>query len=136
MNGEAVGVADEGGVADDRAVERDDGCETLDMELGQRAARASQCLLAVGPGDDQLGKHGVELAADHRAGFHTGVQSHAGTGRRCESVDRSGRGQEAAAGVFAVDPELEGVPARGGIFGDVQFLAVGDAELLENQINA
>ena len=76
-------------------------------ELGQRAARPVQRLFAGGAGDDQLGQHRVELAADDRAGLDTGVQAHAGAGRRVELGDGARRGQEAAAGVLAVDAELE-----------------------------
>ena len=59
-----------------------------------------------------------------------------GPGRRLELGDRAGRGQEAAAGVLAVDPELEGVPARRRVLGDVERLAVGDPELLQHQVDA
>ena len=50
--------------------------------------------------------------------------------------DRAGRRQEAASGVLAVDPELDGVSARGRVLGDVQRLAVGDLELLQHQVDA
>ena len=96
----------------DRAVERDDGGQALDVELGQRAPRPLQRLLAGGAGDDQLGQHRVELPADHRTGLHAGVQPHAGAGRRLELGDGAGGGQEAAAGVLAVDAELDRVAAR------------------------
>ena len=105
-------------------------------ELGQRAAGAGQRLLAGGAGDDQLGQHRVELAADHRAGLDAGVQPHAGAGRRLELGDGAGRGQEAAAGVLAVDAELDRVAARRRVLGDVQGLAVGDLELLQHQVDA
>jgi hypothetical protein len=36
VDGEAVVVTDERGIGDDRAVERDDGGQALDVELGQR----------------------------------------------------------------------------------------------------
>ena len=105
---EAVVVADERRVGHHGAVERDDGGQALDVELVQRAAGPLQRLLAGGAGDDQLGQHRVELAADHRAGLHAGVQPHTGAGRRLELGHRAGSGQEAAAGVLAVDPELDG----------------------------
>ena len=124
------------GSDDDRAVEREDRGQALDVELGQRAAGPLQRLLAGGAGDDQLGQHRVELAADHRTGLDAGVDAHAGAGRRLELGDRAGGGQEAAAGVLAVDAELEGVPARRRVLGDVERLAVGDAELLAHQVDA
>ena len=49
---------------------------------------------------------------------------------------RAGGGQEAAAGVLAVDAELDRVAARCRILGDVQRLAVGDAELFAHQVDA
>ena len=65
-----------------------------------------------------------------------GIQPDAGAARRLELGDRAGRGQEAAAGVLAVDPELDRVPARRRVLGDVQGLAVGDLELLQHQVDA
>ncbi len=107
---------------------------TWNSSSARRARASASC--AVGAVHDQLGQHRVELAADHRAGLDTGVQPHAGAGRRVELGHRAGGGQEAAAGVLAVDPELEGVAARRGILGQVQLLAVGDAELLAHQVDA
>ena len=48
----------------------------------------------------------------------------------------AGRRQEAAARVLAVDAELDRVPARCRILGDAQRLAVGDPELLADQVDA
>jgi hypothetical protein len=48
----------------------------------------------------------------------------------------SGCGQEAAAGVLAVDPELDRMSARRRVFRQIQLLAVGDAELLAHQVDA
>ncbi len=106
------------------------------MELVQRAPGPGQRLLAGGAVHDQLGQHRVELAADHRAGLHPGVQPHPGAAGRHELGHRTRGRQEAAAGVLAVDPELDRVPARGGVLGDVQGLAVGDLELLQHQVDA
>ena len=136
MHVELGAVTDEGGVRDDRTVERDDSGQALDDEFVQRAPRAGQRLLAGGAGDDQLGQHRVELAADHRAGLHAGVQPHAGAGRDVVAGDGSGGGQEPAAGVLAIDAELDRVPARGRVLGDGQRLAVGDLELLQHQVDA
>ena len=104
-------VADERRVRHHGAVERDDGGQAFDVELVQRPARARQRLLAGGAVHDQLGQHRVELAADHRTGLDTGVQPDAGPGGDVIPGDRAGRGQKAAAGVLAVDPEFDGVPA-------------------------
>ena len=59
-----------------------------------------------------------------------------GPGRRLELAHRAGGGQEAAAGVLAVDAELDRVAARRRVLGDVEGLAVGDAELLADQVDA
>ena len=106
------------------------------MELGQRAARTGQRLVARGAGDDQLGQHRVELSADHRAGLDARVQAHAGAGGDVVPGHRAGGGQEAAARVLAVDAELERVAARRRVLGDVEGLAVGDLELLTHQVDA
>ncbi|SKN13597.1 Uncharacterised protein [Mycobacteroides abscessus subsp. bolletii] len=136
VDGEAVLVADEGRVGHHGAVERDDGGQAFDVELGQCAPRAGEGLVAVAAGHDQLGQHGVELAADHGSGLNARIQAHAGTGRGVIHLDRSGGRQEVAAGVLAVDAELDRVATRLGVFGELQRLAVGDLELLEHQIDA
>ena len=112
MHAETVFVADERGVVHDHAVERQYGRHALDDDLGERAAAAFEGLVPVRAGDDQLGQHRVELAADHAAGLDTGVDAHAGPARRDELGHRARRGQEAAAGVLAVDAELDRVAAR------------------------
>ena len=86
-------------------------------------------------GDDELGQHRVERAADDVAGDDAGVEPDAGAGRRLEDGHDTGGGQEAAAGVLAVDPELEGVAGRGRVV-VAEGLAVGDAELLADQVDA
>ena len=50
--------------------------------------------------------------------------------------DRAGRGQEAAARVLAVDAELDRVARAARVGGEAQLLAVGDAELLADQVDA
>ncbi len=47
-----------------------------------------------------------------------------------------GCGQEAPARVLAVDAELDRVPAGGRILGEAQLVALGDAELLADQVDA
>src|SRR4029077_11755122 len=72
VDGETVAVADERRVGNHGAVKRDDGGQALDGELVERSTRTGQRLVAVGPADDQLGQHGVELAADDRTGLAPG----------------------------------------------------------------
>ncbi len=50
--------------------------------------------------------------------------------------DGAGRGEEAAARVLAVDPELDRVPARFQISCPAELLAIGDAELRTDQIDS
>ena len=110
--------------------------ESLDGELVQRPAGPLQRLLAGGAGDDQLGQHRVELTADHRTGLDACIHADARTLGRLELGDRAGGGQEAAARVLAVDAEFDRVPARRRVLGDVEGVAVGDAELLADQVDA
>src|SRR5574340_525921 len=132
---ETLTVADERRVGDDVPVERQDRGQTLDLVLGQGAGGALQCLFAGLTGDDQLGQHRVELATDDIALHDPGVHSHARARGLAVDGDRAGGGQETAAGVLAVDPELERVPARGRVLEDLELLAVGDAELLAHQVD-
>ena len=116
-------------------MERQHGGHAVDDELGQRPACAGQGLRAVLAGDDELGQHRVERSADDVAGLDAGVQPHARTGRRAE-VDHDARcGHEVAAGVLAVDPELDRVARRRGVDVAERFTA-GDAELLADQVDA
>ena len=65
-----------------------------------------------------------------------GVQAHARAGRaRACAVMRAGGGQEAAAGVLGVDPELDGVAARRRVV-VAELLAGGDPEHLAHQVDA
>ena len=100
-----------------------------------RRARSSASVARLA-GDDQLGQQRVERAADHRVALDAGVDAHARTGRLAVGRDRARGGQEVAARVLAVDPELERVPARGRVVVEAQLLALGDAELLAHEVDA
>ena len=115
--GLAVQFGGEGGVGDDGPVERQGGGQPADLELGQGPGGALQCLLAGGAGDDELAEQRVPGGADHRARLHAGVEPDAGPGGRLPGGDGAGRGQEAAAGVLGVDPELDRVAARARVAG-------------------
>ncbi len=114
-------LAGEGLVADDGPVERNHRRHALDDQLVQGPAGALQRLLAGGPGDDELGQHRVEGAGHLAAGLHAGVPPHARALRDLQPLHRSGRGHEVAAGVLGVDPELDAVPARRRVLGDLQL---------------
>jgi hypothetical protein len=51
-------------------------------------------------------------AADHITGDHSRVEAHPRAGRRLEHGDDSRCREEAAAGILAVDPKLDGVAGR------------------------
>ena len=72
---------------------------------------------------------------DAVAGCHAGIEADAGTAERLEHVDRAGLGQESATGVFAVDAELDRVTLGGRIV-VAELLALGDAELLADEVDA
>ena len=106
------GSLGEGRVADDRAVERERGGHALDDDLVQRAPGPLQRLVTGRAGDDELGQQRVEVAADDVAGVDAGVDPYARAGGQPQRGDGAGGGQEVAARVLAVDPELDGVAAR------------------------
>src|SRR5690606_21923857 len=111
------------------------GRQPFDDHLVQRAFAAFDGLLSVGAGDDHLGEHRVELAADDAAAFHTRVHPHAGALREHQLRHRAGRGQEVAARVLAVDTELDGVSARCRVLRVRQDSTLGDAELFPYQVD-
>ena len=61
-------------------MERDDRGQAFDLELGEGAAGAGQGLVAGRAGDDELGEHGVELAADHASRLRRRSRPDAGAG--------------------------------------------------------
>jgi hypothetical protein len=123
-------------VANAGSVEGQCGGHPVDDHLLQCPARALQRLGAALPGDDQLGQQRVERAADNGVPLDAGVDAHARTGRFAVGGDGARRRQEATARVLAVDAELEGVPAWLGVLLEAQLLALGDAELLADQVDA
>ncbi len=133
---EALAVADIRRVGDDVLVERQDRGHALDLVLGQGAGRAGERLVAVLAPHDQLGEHGVELAADGVTLLDARVHAHSGAGGLVVTGDGAGGGQEAATRVLAVDAELEGVATRGGVLGELEHLALGDLELLQDEVDA
>ena len=99
-----------------------------------RRERSIACC-AVVTGDDELGQQRVEVATDLVALPEATVHADAGAARRLPDGQRPGGGKEVAAGVLAVDAELDGVPAQRRVV-VAELLAVGDAELLADQVDA
>src|SRR5690606_30446551 len=122
----------ERGIVNDGPVEGEDGGDAVDLELGQRTPRPLERLGPVGSGDDQLGQHRVEVLADDAARFHARVQADPRPGRWAEHRDGTRGGQEVGAGVLAVDPELDGVPAYWWVVVAERFTG-GDTEHLTHQ---
>jgi hypothetical protein len=118
----------EGLVADDAAVERQQGGHALDRisSSARRLRSSASCRVApvtisLASSESKRRRRPTPTPRRSRpdprsAGGH-------------EAGDRAGGGQEPAAGVLAVDAELEGVPARRRV-GEGERQAVGDAELL------
>ena len=100
-------------------------------------ARRERCRawVRVSAGDDQLGQHGVEVAADDVALLDAGINPDAGAGGVLQGGDGAGGGHEVAARVLAGDAELEGVAADLGVV-VAQCFAAGQAELLADQVDA
>ncbi len=117
-------------------MERQHRRQALDHHLVQRPPAALDRLPPVGPGHDDLREHGVELPADHAAALQARVVADAGALRQFQPGDGAGGGQEVAARVLAVDAELDRVAARGGVLGERQRGALGDAELLADEVDA
>ena len=120
----------------DVAVEREERREALDLKLRERAPSPFERLGAVLADDDELGEHGVELAADNAARIHSGVDTHTGAGGLTVDAHRSRTGKEVASGILAVDAELEGMTARARVLGDVESFSVCDEELPSHQVQA
>src|SRR5471030_529001 len=87
-----------------------------------------------GPGHDELGEHVVERPGNHVAADDTRIESYARPRRRPPRRDGARFGQEVAAGVLAVDAELDRVAAHGRVV-VAQRLAVRDAQLLAYEVD-
>ena len=122
-------------VAHDDAMERQRRRDALDLELVERPARPLQCLVAVLAGDDELGEQGVEVAADDIALAEAGVDAHAWPARRVPGGEHARGRQEAAAGILAVNAELDRVSTQRRVV-VVDDPALGDTELLAHEVNA
>ena len=125
----------ERGIPHDLAVKRQHGRQAGHLELVEGSTRALEGLFTGRTGHHELGDERVERSADHIAGLHTGVDAHAGATGRFEHVHRAGRGQEAAAGILAVDAKFKGVSGCDGVAVG-QLATLGEAELFAYQVDA
>ena len=122
-------IAHKGWVLNDVFVEWDGSRHALNDVLCEGAACPLQGLVTGFAEDDELCQHGVKLSANDGAFYNAGVHANARTRRLDVLGDFAGGGHEVVACVFAVDAELKCMAARGGVFFNMKFLALGDAEL-------
>ena len=92
-----------------------------------------QRLFAGGTRDNQLGEHGIEVAANGFTGLHAGVHAHAGPRGQREPGQGARSRHEVTAGVLTVEAELEAVPANLRVL-IAEFLTACNAELLANEV--
>ena len=124
-------------MVDQRLEERQVRHHAVDLPLGQRGAHPTDGRLARLAVGDELGEHGVVVNADLGAFVDARVVPYARSFRWPVADQRARRGQEPAGGVLGVQPNLDGVPARGKLLlGPWQRLALGDLQLSAHQVHA
>src|ERR671911_835686 len=108
-----------------------------DRELVEGPKTTAYGGLAVTGVHDELRQEGVVVRGHHVAGVEVRVDPDARAARRIIDLDQPGLGQEVAAGVLGVDPELYRVPVgREGILRDLQTLARDHLQLFGNDVDA
>src|SRR6266540_155298 len=120
-----------------RLVERDQGLESADFVLAERAQHALRGRHAVHVPDDQLGDHRVVEGKDLVALLGAGVHAHERAGRLDVGADPAGRGREVLRRVLGVDAALDRVAAHDHVLLPVsERLAGGDLDLLAHDVDA
>src|ERR671920_1137235 len=118
-------------------VQREGRLHPRDRELVEGPKTAAYGGLAVTGVHDELRQEGVVVRGYHVAGVEVRVDPDARPAGRIIDLDEPGLGQEVAAGVFGVDPELYRVPVgREGILRDLQTLARDHLQLFGNDVDA
>lgn len=119
-------------------MERDHRRHAVDPGLLEGPAGTLDGLLPAGPGHDDLGDQRVEGAGHGHALLIALVDPDAGGAQRRMPFGQGagGGGHEVAPGVLGVDPELDRVAGDFGGVAVAEFLAVGDAEHLADQVQA
>src|ERR671912_2116359 len=108
-----------------------------DRELVEGPKTAAYGGLAVPGVHDELRQEGVVVRGHHIAGVEVRVDSDARPAWWIIDLDKPGLGQEVAAGVLGVDPELYRVPVgREGTLRDLQTLARDHLQLFGNDVDA
>src|SRR5699024_10175993 len=124
------------GVVQHLLEERDHRRQASHLELPQCTLRAGDGLLAILAPHDELGQHGVELAADDGAFLDSGVHADTRAGGLTVGGDHARVWHEVIGRVLAVNAELDGVAAQRRAARPGQWAAFCDAELLAHQVPA
>jgi hypothetical protein len=85
--------------------------------------------------DDELGEQRVVVRRDLEASVEVRVHPHTGATGRVVELHRPRLGQEVAARVFGVDPELHRVASRAYVTRDGEPLSRSGPELLGDQVH-
>ena len=110
------------------------GCPSISSSSSARSMPGPGAV-AVGRPHDELADEVVVVLRDGVALVVAAVPAHAGPGGDAQPGDRAGRGQEALRRVLGVDAALDRVAAaHDGVLGERQRLAVGDADLLGDEV--
>src|ERR687897_987553 len=118
-------------------VQRKGRLQARDRELVEGPKTAAYGGPAVPGVHDELRQEGVVVRGHHVAGVEVRVDPDARPAWRIVDLDEPGLGQEVAAGVLGVDPELDRVPVgREGVLRDLQTLARGHLQLLGDDVDA
>src|SRR5829696_6071588 len=105
-------------------VEWEGGLHARDGELVEGPKTTAYGGLAVAGVHDELRQEGVVVRGHHVAGVEVRVDPDARPAWRIIDLDKPGLGQEVAAGILGIDPELYRVPVgREGILRNLQTLA-------------
>ena len=151
MAGDEAGIdlaGAEGRVVGEPREEGAVGFKPFDNRAVERADQPVDGGGAVGAPGDDLGDHRVEIQPDAAAGFDAGIDAHAFTvfvagaaerhaGAKRQPRQRAGGGQEAAFGIFGIEPRLDGMAGdEERILVGRQHFAARDAQLPFDEIMA
>jgi len=126
-------ACDDVGISEHRTQEADVGAEPEQHGLRQGDVQAAQRLGAVAAVRDDLGEHGVVVAADGAARCDARVDAH--PCGQVEGEDSAAGGQEPGGRVLGVDAGLDRVAARFELGGPRRHLAGRDAQLQLDEVD-
>src|SRR5256712_360742 len=130
-------AGDEVRMLEHAAMERDGGGDALHVEVGQRAAHASDGGGPIAVSHDDLGQQRVVERRHRRPGRDVRVDPDALAERRLPSRDQARTGAEVQRRIFGRGPALDGMtPHDDGGLAEAERLAGGDAEAGGDEIDA